>query len=201
VHRTRKLLLGAFCIGVLLLAAPATQAAIIFEASPIGALVAQDSTFNITFTADVTGGDTLYRYGFDLAVSGVAPWVFEVTGRNTAGSPFSDVLPGSPTWPDPLDPQTSNVQFSGGVPLGDPAVSGDNLFLSSFTIHVLPSATAASYTISAVNWYLIEGDATVHSGDTGPGTFVIINPVPEPGSLALLLLAAPSALLLRRRRS
>jgi len=162
-------------------------------------IVTPDSFFDVTVGVD-TETHTFLGYDIHLSVESAGNGMFALTGRSTP-EPVDDPTPvGLPTHGSP-DLLGLESDMYGATPNPFVAVpANSNLLLTTFEVYVLPSAFSGIYGISVTNWTLYWGDSTSMGGVTGPGISVTVQPIPEPGSLALLLLTVPSALLLRRRR-
>ena len=112
-----KTSLATYAVAIILgawLTSTLAVAGIIFDVSPVTVTVTPTSSFDVTFTVD-TQGATMVAYEFNLAVNAPGAGMFEVTGRSTVGSPFSNVLPVTHVWPDVLNPETNQL-FGATVP-------------------------------------------------------------------------------------
>jgi hypothetical protein len=160
-------------------------------------------TFSISLVF-VPGGTiaNLEGLSYFFQQNNVAPYNFSITNRDVTGSMFTD-LQTNLSYPQNLAPANPN-DLGAGLPVGQAGLGANTYFIANITIAISPTAALGSYTIQNV---VTGGKAAViddTSGDTFriPASTFTITIVPEPTSIALLVLGSLGvlALVLRNRR-
>lgn len=187
----------------LTLAASVATADISMDLTPSVVSIGPGGYFDLTFALVTDAGEQVTGLSYLLGVDAGSAQ-FGITGRDTSGTPISSMIS---TTPQVIDPTAGSLDFisdrdlGATVPdLGTPAGPG-TILLCTLTIQSQPSVAPGLYTFSPSELavYGVFPFFEAYPGVTfTPATVQV---VPEPGSVALLLLTLPSALLLRRRRN
>ena len=206
----KKLLLVAAlaltCAGIVAPRVNAQSAQLVFSPSTFSDIRRGDSiTFdiNLVFTA---GGNFNQVEGVSYFLrqnSGPAGFPFTIVGRDTTGTPFSELAQSNAQIfaGGALNPN-SNDDLGGLTPVGQ-AVGTGTYFLGQLTLFVSNTALAGTYTITSTVGGVDGSFITNSDGDTmaiTPGSLTVA--VPEPSTYALLAVGALAAgvSFYRRRR-
>lgn len=183
--RHLTLLVGALAVLGFSKTAPA-QYALAFTGGPASVAPGESFTFTLTLTS---GGETSVGLSYFLQVlDGGGNGLFRITGRDFAGSTFSDPTADNSIALQPadalLDPRNdSNL----GAIVADPnAPNGaGSFFVANFTLQTLAGLAPGVYTISTADAFATDaafGDNAI------PDATYSVTVVPEPSTVAFALL-------------
>ena len=177
----------------------AASGSIILDLNLSTPTIVAGQSFSVTVNLECTANEPVASLSYWLSASHTG--LFTITERSYAGSAFGNMLSTDEqvcALPAAQLNPTSDANL--GASAASP-VSAPSSFLCTLTIQSSPAILPGLYT-------LYPSGGTGNSGPPGNTGFVPLVSggtlsvlVPEPGSMALLLLSVPSALLLRRRRN
>ena len=204
------ILCSLVCLATLLPQPRAEAQTAQFQFTPLGSIsnVGPGATIqfsiNLVFTA---GGNMMNVQGltYFLQQNGPGPYVFTITGRDnepTANpanhSPFNDeISTNSQVFAD--NPQLNPTNGRDLGALADNPMGSGTYFIANITLSIPPNAPFTSYTIQSTTTGGKTSVINNSNGDTfpiQPGSITITH-IPEPTSIALLILAG-SGLLAKR---
>ena len=215
--KTTLKLLGTLVVSLFVLTTVARADTVYYD----GMITAKDPTSHVTGQSTVGSGMQYYDL-YSLTVSASGSYVFELSSRNTAGTPSNAldtwIAIFANTFNPPGPPQNSNDDFTGTLTVlpGPYAPQGYTSTSTGFS-GAQPGSRLATVNLTAGTQYFVYvssfRDTTFVSttsnaqatgpyvgGINGPGT-ISLSVVPEPSTVALLGLAGVAGLVFARRKS